>query len=44
MATYKDVFINKIYGIEDFDLFWQIINYDDVVDAWRSIEMEKASR
>lgn len=39
-ASYKDVFVHKIYGIEDFDLFWQMINYQTLVDTWTVIEEE----
>jgi hypothetical protein len=40
-ATYKDVFINRIYGIEDFDIFWQMINYKMVMDTWSIIDGDK---
>ena len=38
--TYKDVFINKLYGLEDFDLVWQLINYASTSDTWSAIELE----
>lgn len=38
--SYKDVFIDKIYGLEDFDLVWQLINYSATSEAWAGIEAE----
>ena len=32
--TYHDVFVARRYGIEDFDLAWQMIHYQTASDLW----------
>ena len=44
MVTYKDVYINKIYSLEDFDLMWQMINFENVSETWSLIIRERETR
>lgn len=40
LVTYRDVFIDRLYSIEDMDLLWQMINQRLVSDAWAAIELD----
>ena len=44
MVTYKDVYIDKIYSIQDFDLLWQMINFQNVSESWGNIIQERESK
>ena len=40
MISYKDVFVDDLYGIEDFDLLWQMINYEVVSNTIAALGAE----
>lgn len=42
--SYADVFAHKCYGIEDFDLAWQMINYEFVSELWAQHLAERDSK
>lgn len=42
MVTFKEVYIDDMYSMEDFDLMWQMINLEQTRDVWTSIVNEKA--
>ena len=41
LCTYREMFIDCLYSIQDIDLMWQMINQKLVSDLWDAVEAEK---